>query len=233
MPNHPVVSKEEWTAARKEHLEREKAFDRQRDALAESLRELPWVKVEENYIFSGPDGEENLADLFAGRSQLIVQHFMYGESWDEGCPSCSFWADGWDPLVVHLEHRDVSMVAISKAPLAKLQAYRERMGWSFKWLSSAQNEFNRDFHVSATGEEVEKGETYYNYRRTRSFGDEMPGMSVFYKDDGGVVYHTYSTYARGLDRLNAAYHYLDMAPKGRDESELPWSMAWLRRHDSY
>ncbi len=233
MPNHPVVSREEWTAARKTHLEKEKALDRQRDALAESLRSLPWVRVEESYVFSGPDGEENLADLFAGRSQLIVQHFMYGESWDEGCPSCSFWADGWDPLVVHLEHRDVSMVAISKAPLAKLQAYRERMGWSFKWLSSAQNEFNRDFHVSATSEEVEKGETYYNYRRTSSFGDEMPGMSVFYKDDGGVVYHTYSTYARGLDRLNAAYHYLDMAPKGRDESELPWSMAWLRRHDSY
>ena len=233
MPSHRVASKEEWVAARKAHLEREKAFDRERDALSASLQALPWVRVDESYIFDGPDGEESLADLFAGRSQLIVQHFMYGESWDEGCPSCSFWADGWDPLVVHLEHRDVSMVAISKAPLAKLQAYRERMGWSFKWLSSAQNEFNRDFHVSATSEEVEKGETYYNYRRTRSFGDEMPGMSVFYKDDGGVVYHTYSTYARGLDRLNAAYHYLDMAPKGRDESELPWSMAWLRRHDSY
>ena len=233
MPTRPVVSKQEWVEARKALLEKEKAFQRRRDELAAELRDLPWVAVEEDYVFTGPDGPVKLSDLFAGRSQLIVQHFMFEPDWSEGCPSCSFWADGWDPLVVHLNHRDVSMAAVSIAPIEKLQAYAERMGWSFTWVSSAGTSFNRDFQVSATPEEVEQGETTYNYRRTRPYGLEAPGMSVFFKDEDGRVFHTYSTYARGLDRLNAAYHYLDMVPKGRDEDDLPWPMAWLRRHDAY
>ena len=233
MSTRQVVSKEEWVEARKSLLEREKAFQRERDELAAQLRDLPWVEVEEDYVFTGPDGEVKLSDLFDGRSQLVVQHFMFQTDWDEGCPSCSFWADGWDPLVVHLNHRDVSMAAVSIAPVDKLQAYAERMGWSFAWVSSAGTSFNRDFQVTATPEELEKGETTYNYRRTQPYGLEQPGMSVFFRDDDGTIFHTYSTYARGLDRLNAAYHFLDMVPKGRDEDALPFPMAWVKRHDAY
>jgi predicted dithiol-disulfide oxidoreductase (DUF899 family) len=233
MKAHRVVSKEEWVAARKALLDREKAFQRQRDELSRELRDLPWVVVDEDYVFDGPDGPVSLSDLFAGRSQLIVQHFMFEPEWNEGCPSCSFWADGWNPIEVHLNHRDVSMVAVSIAPVDKLRTYADRMHWSFSWVSSANNSFNRDFQVSATPEEMAEGETYYNYRRTRPYGLEQPGMSVFYRDEDGTIYHTYSTYARGLDRLNAAYHYLDMVPKGRDEEGLPYPMAWVRRHDAY
>ncbi|MEE2776403.1 MAG: DUF899 domain-containing protein [Acidobacteriota bacterium] len=233
MPTANVVSKQEWIEARKALLDQEKEFQRQRDAIAANLRELPCVEVDEDYVFDGPDGEVRLCELFEGHSQLIVQHFMFQADWTEGCPNCSFWADGWDPMVVHLNHRDVSMAAVSIAPIDKLGAYSERMNWTFRWVSSANNDFNRDFNVTTTPEELEQGKTYYNYRQTRPYGLESPGMSVFYRNEDGAIFHTYSTYARGLDRLNAAYHLLDMVPKGRDEGDLPHPMAWVRRHDSY
>ncbi len=233
MTEHKVVSRDEWVAARREHLVKEKELTRLRDRLSRERRELPWVKVDRDYVFDGPDGEQTLSDLFDGRSQLLVYHFMFGADWDEGCPSCSFWADNYDPLVVHLNHRDVTLVAVSAAPLAKLEAYKKRMGWSFKWVSSAGNDFNRDYHVSFTPEEMEKGEVYYNYGKSQFPAAEAPGASIFYRDDNGDVFHTYSCYARGLDMLNATYHMLDLVPKGRDEQDLPYSMAWLRRHDSY
>ena len=233
MQEHKVVSRDEWLSARRKHLAREKELTRLRDQLSQERRELPWVKVDQDYVFEGPDGKQTLAELFEGRSQLLVYHFMFGTDWDEGCPSCSFWADNYDPLVVHLNHRDVTLVAVSKAPLDKLEAYKKRMGWSFKWVSSAGNDFNRDYHVSFTPEEMEKGEVYYNYGKSQFPSEEAPGVSIFYKDDSGDVFHTYSCYARGLDMLNAAYHMLDLVPKGRDEQDLPYGMAWLRRHDGY
>ena len=233
MPAHKVVSQEEWVDARKAHLAKEKEFTRLRDELSQQRRDLPWVKVEKDYVFEGPDGKQSLADLFDGRSQLIVQHFMYGPDWEEGCPSCSFWADGYNGFITHLEHRDITMVVASNAPLSSLDAYKKRMNWSFKWVSSMGSDFNRDFQVTFTPEEVEKGELYYNYRIGRFPSQEGPGASAFYRDDDGAVYHTYSCYSRGLDMLNAAYHYMDIAPKGRDEGGLPYSMAWLKRHDQY
>lgn len=233
MQQHKVVSKEEWLKARKAHLKAEKEFTRQRDRLSAERRELPWVKVEKDYVFEGPSGKETLADLFGGRSQLLVQHFMYGPDWDEGCPSCSFWADSFDGFIVHLAHRDVTMVAVSRAPLDRLDDYKKRMGWSFKWVSSLGTDFNRDFDVTFMPEEMEKGEMFYNYEMRGFPSEEAPGVSVFYRDDTGDVFHTYSCYARGLDMLNGAYHYLDLVPKGRDEADLPYGMAWLRRHDQY
>lgn len=233
MQQHKVVSKEEWLEARKAHLKAEKEFTRLRDRLSAERRELPWVKVEKDYVFDGPKGKETLADLFDGRSQLLVQHFMYGPDWDEGCPSCSFWADSFDGFVVHLAHRDVTMVAVSRAPLDRLEAYKKRMGWRFKWVSSLGTDFNRDFDVSFTPEEMQKGEMFYNYEMRGFPSEEAPGVSVFFKDDAGDIFHTYSCYARGLDMLNGAYHYLDLVPKGRDEADLPYGMAWLRRHDQY
>ena len=233
MQDHRVVSRDEWVAARREHLVKEKEFTRLRDKLSQERRDLPWVKVDKDYAFDGPEGKQTLAELFDGRSQLYVYHFMFGTDWDEGCPSCSFWADNFNPLAVHLNHRDVTLVAVSKAPLAKLDAYKKRMGWSFRWVSSAGNDFNRDYHVSFTPEEMEKGDVYYNYGKSQFPVEEAPGVSVFYKDAGGDVFHTYSCYARGLDMLNAAYHMLDLVPKGRDEQDLPYSMAWLRRRDAY
>lgn len=233
MQNHKIVSRDEWLVARKEHLAKEKAFTRQRDKLSQERRGLPWEKVEKEYVFDGPNGKETLAELFAGRSQLIVNHFMFGPDWEEGCPSCSYWADNVDGVIVHLNHRDISLVAVSRAPLDKLKAYQKRMGWSFKWVSSFGNDFNRDFNVSFTPEEMEKGEMFYNFRVTKFPADEGPGTSVFYKNEAGEVFRTYSCYARGLDMLNGAYHYMDLAPKGRDEDDLPYTMAWLRRHDQY
>ena len=233
MSTHRIVSQEEWLEARKAHLTREKEFTRLRDQLSRERRALPWVKVEKDYVFQGPNGPESLGDLFDGRSQLLVQHFMYGPDWEEGCPSCSFWADSYDGFVVHLAQRDVTMVAVSRAPLEKLDAYRRRMGWSFKWVSSLGSDFNRDFQVSFTPDEMAKGEMTYNYE-TRGFpADEAPGVSVFIKNEDGEIFRTYSCYARGLDMLNGAYHYLDLVPKGRDEDDLPYSMAWVRRHDEY
>jgi predicted dithiol-disulfide oxidoreductase (DUF899 family) len=229
--SHAIVSRDEWLAARKTLLAKEKELLRLRDELSAERRRLPWVRVDKTYVFDGPDGEETLADLFTGRSQLLVYHFMFGPDWSEGCPSCSFWADNFNGIVVHLEHRDVSLAAISRAPLEKLDAYKKRMGWSFKWVSSLGNDFNRDYHVSFTPQE--QATAVYNYA-PRGFGSsEAPGVSVFAKDETGRVFHTYSCYARGLDSLNSAYQLLDLVPKGRDEDGLSYPMAWVRRHDRY
>jgi predicted dithiol-disulfide oxidoreductase (DUF899 family) len=233
MVKHPVVSQEEWIEARKRFLAKEKEFTRRRDELSRERRALPWARVEKHYAFDGPQGKETLAELFAGRHQLIVQHFMFEPGWNAGCKNCSFWADGFNGFVAHLEQRDLAFVAVSVAPLDKLTAFKRRMGWNFKWVSSAGTDFNRDFHVSETPEERVKGQSDYNYRLAGApFGPERPGISVFYRDDD-AIFHTYSCYARGLDMLNGAYHYLDLVPKGRDEGELPDPMAWVRLHDEY
>ncbi len=233
MPDHPVVSREEWLAARRELLAREKEFTRARDQLSVERRRLPWVAVEKEYVFEGPAGQQTLVDLFHGRSQLVVYHFMFGPEWEEGCKSCSFWADNFDRIVVHLAHRDVTLVAVSRAPLEQLEAFRRRLGWSFHWVSSYGCDFNRDFHVSFTPEEMERGEVFYNFRVTRFPSDEAPGISVFTRDVEGCIFHTYSCYARGLDMLNGAYHYLDLVPKGRDEDDLAHPMEWVRIRDRY
>lgn len=233
MENHKVVSREEWLIARKAHLAEEKEFTRLRDQLSQQRRELPWVKVEETYVFDGPHGKETLADLFAGRNQLFVYHFMFHPSWEMACKSCSFWADNFNGIVVHLNHRDVTLVAVSKATLEQINAFKQRMGWSFKWVSSFENNFNRDYQVSFTPDELAKGEMYYNYRMSKFGREEAPGLSVFSKDQQGKVFHTYSCYSRGLDMLNGAYHLLDLAPKGRDEAGLSYPQEWVRHHDRY
>jgi len=233
MTTHRIVSREEWIGARLEHLAREKEFTRLRDQLSRERRDLPWVKVDKAYVFAGPRGPESLADLFERRSQLVVQHFMFDPSWDEGCKSCSFWVDNFDGIVVHLNHRDVSFALVSRAPIATLEAYKNRMGWSVRWVSSLSNDFNRDYHVSFTPEELERGQAYYNYANGSFPVPEAPGISVFYKEADGAIYHTYSCYARGLDMLNGAYHLLDLVPRGRDEAALSHSMEWLRHHDRY
>ncbi len=232
MVRHPVVSHEEWLAARTAFLEREKEFTRLRDALSRARRELPWERVEKEYVFETAEGPRTLAELFDGRSQLLVYHFMFGPDWEEGCPSCSFWADNFNPIVVHLNHRDVTMVAASHAPLAKLEAFRKRMGWSFRWVSSADSDFKYDYGASFRPEEV-KGGGYYNYRMGPTGSTEREGASVFYKDPSGAVFHTYSAYARGIDLMNTAYNYLDIVPKGRDEEKEKWVQAWVRHHDRY
>lgn len=229
---HAIVSQNEWLAARKALLAKEKEFTRQRDALSAARRELPWVKVEKKYVFEGPAGRETLSDLFGGKSQLMIYHFMLGPGWTNGCPSCSFLADHFDGATVHLAQRDVSFVAVSRAPLAEIEAYKKRMGWRFKWVSSYGSDFNHDFHVSFTPEEKASGTAEYNYVKGGFPSEEAPGLSAFVKD-GGAVFHTYSTYARGLDIIVGSYNLLDMAPKGRDEGGLPWSMAWVKRHDEY
>lgn len=233
MKEHKAVSKQEWLVARKELLAREKEFTRLRDQLSQTRRELPWVMVDKAYLFDGPEGKETLADLFEGRSQLVVYHFMFGPDWEEGCPSCSFWADSFNGTVIHLNHRDISLIAVSRAPIEKLEAYKKRMGWGFKWVSSLGNDFNRDYQVSFTQDEMEKGVMIYNFRETNFPISEAPGVSVFYKNEQGEVFYTYSCYARGLDMLNGAYHCMDLVPKGRDEEGLPYTMAWVRRHDQY
>jgi predicted dithiol-disulfide oxidoreductase (DUF899 family) len=227
-----VVSEAEWLVARKDFLRREKEFTRQRDALSEARRKLPMVGVDKDYVFDGPNGKETLADLFGGHSQLIVYHFMLGPGWEEGCKSCSYLADHFDGANFHLPHRDTTLVVISRAPLPEIQAYQKRMGWRFKWLSSHQNDFNFDYHVSFTPEEEKKGEVYYNYIKDEYISDELPGLSVFYKDETGDVFHTYSAYARGLDILVGTYNFLDLTPKGRDENAES-TMDWVRRHDEY
>ncbi len=233
MQPHKVVSEQEWLAARKAHLAKEKEFTRARDELSRQRRALPWVKVEKPYVFDGPRGKETLADLFDGRSQLIVYHFMFGPGWEQGCPSCSFLADHFDGAVVHLAHRDVTLLAVSRAPLPQIEAFKRRMGWRFKWVSSYGNDFNRDYHVSFTTDEMAQGKVNYNYEMREFGSEEAPGASVFYKDAAGDVFHTYSSYARGLDMLLGAYHYLDLVPKGRDEDALAYTMAWVRHHDRY
>lgn len=233
MTTHRVVSHEEWIEARRRHLTREKELTRLRDQLAQERRELPWEKVDKHYVFDGAKGKESLIDLFEGRTQLVVYHFMFDPSWEEGCKSCSFWIDNLDGVIVHLAHRDVSFVAISRAPYATIQAYRKRMGWRVKWLSSLANDFNRDFHVTFTPEERESGQAYYNYATGSFPAPEGPGVSVFYRDTDGSIYHTYSAYSRGIDMINGAYHVLDLVPKGRGEGGLSYSMEWLERHDAY
>jgi predicted dithiol-disulfide oxidoreductase (DUF899 family) len=228
-----IVPQAEWLAARKALLAREKELTRLRDQVSAERRQLPWVKVEKDYAFEGPEGRTTLAELFGSHSQLIVYHFMFGPDWEQGCPSCSLLADHIDGATVHLAQRDVTLVAVSRAPLAKLQAFQQRMGWRFPWLSSFGSDFNRDFNVSFSADEMAKGEMEYNYRITSFPSDEGPGASVFFKDPAGTVYHTYSTYARGLDMLIGTYNYLDLVPKGRDEAELPYTMAWVRHHDRY
>jgi predicted dithiol-disulfide oxidoreductase (DUF899 family) len=229
-----VVSHEDWLKARLELLGAEKEFTRQRDALTRRRMAMPWERVEKSYRFEGPHGALSLADLFDGRSQLIVYHFMFGPDWDEGCTSCSFWADNFDGIAIHLKRRDVTLAAISRAPSAKLEAYKERMGWSFPWVSSGGSDFNRDYGVSFTAEELQKP-VFFNYkmRKLASDEDEWPGVSVFCKDETGAIFHTYSCYLRGIDMVNGAYQFLDLVPKGRDEVRFDFTMAWLRRHDEY
>ena len=203
-----------------------------RDQLSRKRREHPWVRVDKEYVFEGPNGKETLADLFEGSSQLLVYHFMFGPDWEEGCKSCSFWADNYNGIGVHLKQRDVTMVTISRAPLERLEAFKKRMGWDFKWVSSLHNEFNFDYYASYEAEGSNEP-VMFNYRLTDPFTAETPGISVFYKNEAGEIFHTYSTYARGLDMMNGAYHFLDLVPKGRDEDDLPFTMEWLQLHDNY
>jgi predicted dithiol-disulfide oxidoreductase (DUF899 family) len=230
---HKTVSKSVWLQARRELLLAEKELTRKRDELSRRRRELPWERVEKNYIFEGPNGPVSLADLFAGRSQLIVYHFMFGPEWDEGCKSCSFLADHFDGARIHLANRDVSFAVVSRARFPQLHQFQKRMGWRFPWVSAFANDFQRDYGVSFTKEEMEAGEVDYNYGKTRFPAEEAPGLSVFYKDDAGDIFHTYSTYARGLDTLVGTYQLLDLVPKGRDEEGLEFTMAWVRHHDRY
>jgi predicted dithiol-disulfide oxidoreductase (DUF899 family) len=232
MKNREIVSETDWLVARKDLLTREKEFSRQRDALSAARRSLPWVKIDKEYVFEGPSGKETLADLFDGRSQLIVYHFMFGPAWEEGCKSCSYLADHFDGANYHLPHRDATLVVVSGAPLSEFAPYKKRMGWRFKWVSSHGSHFNFDYHVSFTKEEEEKNKVYYNYQMGEFMSDELPGVSVFYKDENGDIFHTYSTYARGLDSLVGTYNFLDLAPKGRDENPES-TMDWVRRHDQY
>jgi predicted dithiol-disulfide oxidoreductase (DUF899 family) len=233
MEPHKAVSHDEWIASRKIHLAEEKAFSKARDALSKKRRELPWEKVEKNYVFDGSNGKETLADLFGGKSQLIIYHFMLGPGWEAGCPSCSYLADHFEGPMIHLPQRDVAFVVVSRAPFDQIEKYKKRMGWKFKWVSSFGSDFNHDYQVSASPEEKAKGEVLYNYEMTSFPSEERPGASVFYKNTAGEVFHTYSSYGRGLDMFLGAYHFLDIAPKGRDEENLKFSMAWVRRHDEY
>jgi predicted dithiol-disulfide oxidoreductase (DUF899 family) len=233
LDNHRIVSKDEWLAARSALLKKEKEFTVLRDKLGQQQRDMPWVSVDKEYLFVGPNGKQTLSDLFDGRTQLIVYHFMYDPNWDAGCPSCSFWADNFNGIVVHLNQRDVTMIAVSRAPYSKIEEYKKRMGWNFKWVSSYDNDFNFDYHVSFTPLELSEKKAFYNYNLQDTHSPEREGVSVFYKDTAGRVFHTYSAYARGIDVLNVAYHYLDLVPKGRDEDGHEFSQFWVRRHDEY
>jgi predicted dithiol-disulfide oxidoreductase (DUF899 family) len=230
--NAKVVPPGEWLAARRELLKKEKQFTRLRDELSRQRREMPWEKIEKNYVFEGPKGKQSLADLFEGRSQLIIYHFMFGPGWKEGCPSCSFLADAFDAATVHLAQRDTSFAAVSRATLPEIEAFKKRMGWRFPWVSSFESDFNYDFHVSFSKEEMAKGKPFYNYEPSDFPADEGPGASMFSKRDGDV-FHTYSAFARGLDILLPTYNWLDMTARGRDEEGLPYPMAWIRHHDRY
>jgi predicted dithiol-disulfide oxidoreductase (DUF899 family) len=222
--DHEIAGRDEWTARRVELLREEKALTRRLDELAKQRRELPWVEIDKEYVFDTERGKRSLRDLFDGRAQLLVYHFMYGPDWEEGCPSCSFWADNYNGVAVHLAHRDTTFVAVSRAPLAALLHYRQRMGWTFDWASSAGTDFSLDFGVSEA--------TTYNFAPQQQVADELPGVSAFIQTDGRV-FHTYSAYGRGLDIFNGAYQLLDLTARGRDEGALEWTAAWLRRHDEY
>jgi predicted dithiol-disulfide oxidoreductase (DUF899 family) len=228
-----VVSHDEWIAARKEFLKKEKEFTRQRDEISRLRRELPWEKVEKEYEFQGPGGKVTLSDLFGGRSQLVVYHFMLGPGWKEGCPSCSYISDHFDGMTIHLANRDVTLAVVSHAPIAEIEAFKKRMGWKFRWVSAFSSDFNYDYQVSRKPEDAGTKQVYYNYETIEFPSDELPGLSVFAKDASGNIFHTYSTYARGLDILVGAYNFLDLVPKGRDEAGLKHTMAWVRHHDKY
>jgi predicted dithiol-disulfide oxidoreductase (DUF899 family) len=228
-----IVSREEWLEARKKLLAKEKQLTRERDALAAERRQLPWVKVEKSYVFDGPNGKLTLADLFDGKSQLIIYHLMFGPDWQEACPSCSFNMDHTDGALVHLAQRDVSFAAISRAAYPKIAGFKKRMGWRFNWVSSNGNDFNRDYHVWFTKEELATGKVNHNFTLEAFPGTDAPGISVFYKNQNGEIFHTYSAYARGTETTMNTYNYLDYVPKGRDEDALSFTMSWLRHHDRY
>ena len=233
MPNHQVVSREEWLAARVKLLAEEKEFTRGRDALTRHCRDLPWVRIED-YVFDGSGGKVRLSDLFHGKSQLVIYHFMFHPDWDVGCKSCSYWADNYERVVVHLRARDTNLVAVSRAPLAKIEAFRKRMGWTFEWVScGGDGAFNRELGAYLSKEDLKKQGNNSNYGTRRFDMEDVPVISVFFRDADGKLYHTYSTYSRGLDMLNGAYHYLDLTPKGRDEAALPYHMDWVRLRDEY
>jgi len=233
MTDHRTGTREEWLAARTALLAREKAHTRERDALREARLALPWVRIEKDYVFEGPEGRLSFGDLFEGRSQLIVQHFMFGPDWEEGCSGCSFTADHVDGARLHLEHHDVSFVAVSRAPWQKLDAFRRRMGWRFRWVSSAGSDFNFDFHVSFTEQQRTAGKALYNYVTIDPGIDELSATSAFFRDADGTIFHTYSTYARGDEQMIGAYHYLDIAPLGRNETGRGDLTDWVRLHDRY
>jgi predicted dithiol-disulfide oxidoreductase (DUF899 family) len=234
MQSNQIVSQTQWAAAHQQHLEREKQLTRLRDEISAERRALPWVEVTKRYEFDGPGGHETLADLFGGRSQLVVRHFMFGPDWNEGCVGCSFHADHIDGANLHLAHHDVTLLVVSRAPYSKIEAFKQRMDWRFKWVSSYGSDFNYDFHVSFTPKEVAEGRGYYNYRVRDFRSEEMPGVSVFYKDEAGRVFHTYSSFARGSESLLGAYGYLDMAPMGRNETGPNHNLTdWVRHHDRY
>ncbi|HUL08271.1 MAG TPA: thioredoxin family protein [Candidatus Acidoferrum sp.] len=228
-----IVSRDEWLTARKQLLSKEKELTRLRDGLSAERRALPWVRVDKAYGFDTPEGRQTLAELFAGRSQLVVYHFMFGPGWEQGCPSCSWAADNIDGNVVHLNARGVTLVVVSRAPLAQIAAFQKRMGWCFPWVSSHGSDFNYDYHVSFTPEEIAKGDVSYSYGPNGFPSEEAPGVSVFAKDSSGAVFHTYSAFARGAEPLLGGYFFLDLVPKGRDEAGLPFTMAWVRHHDRY
>ena len=232
LANHCVVTPDRWIAERKKLLAREKELTCLRDEIAEQRRALPWVRIGKDYVFDTPAGRRKLADLFEGRSQLLVQHFMLAPGWEQGCQSCSYMADHTDGMKIHLEHRDITFVAISRAPIEQIERFRSRMGWQFKWVSSNRNDFNYDFHVSFTPEERAKGEVYYNFGMTAFPQEEAPGISLFHKNDAGEVFHTYSTFGRGVEVMMGAYFMMDLAPKGRDEKPGK-GMEWVRHHDRY
>lgn len=229
----PIVPRDQWLAARKALLAREKELTRLRDQVARERRALPWLLVEKNYAFDTIRGRRTLAELFDGRRQLIVQHFMFGPGWEQGCKSCSFMADHSDGAIVHLAQRDVTLLAVSRASLAEIECFRRRMGWKFDWVSSAGSDFNHDFGVSFTPEERATGAVDYNYTRQPFPSEEAPGISVFIKDDAGRVFHTYSTYGRGVEVMMGTYALLDLTPRGRDEDSLAHTMEWVRHHDRY
>lgn len=234
MATPAIVSHDQWLAARRQLLEEEKAFTRRRDALTAQRQALPWERVEKSYEFDSADGRQTLSDLFGKASQLIVYHFMFDPEWDEGCKSCSLIADLYEPAVEHLAHRDVALVTVSRAPLDKLELFRQRMGWNFKWVSSFGSDFNYDYHVSFTPQEMDGGQQHYNYRDGAEFpAAEAPGASVFAKNEAGEIFHTYSAYARGLEAFMTVYNWLDIVPRGRDEDDLPYGMFWVRHHDRY
>ncbi|MGO8670139.1 MAG: DUF899 domain-containing protein [Capsulimonadaceae bacterium] len=231
--DHKVASRDEWIRARRELLAKEKEFTRLRDQLGRERRELPWMKVEKEYVFDGPGGKVTLADLFKNRSQLFVYHFMFAPDWDEGCAHCSFWADHFDGPGIHLNHRDVTFVAVSRAPISKIEAFKKRMGWKFHWVSSGETDFNYDFFVSFTPEEVANGTAFYNFETHDVGTSDREGASAFFKDDSGSIFHTYTTQMRGIDLMNGTYNILDMVAKGRDEDGLEFVQEWVRYHDRY